>query len=653
MHKKNTLFVYFFHLIILMAVSCLRAQAQQQLQPPDNRIGQIQEHLAKLSAVTPGVNEKVQLSVTGVSVQEFLRALAQSNKLNINIDPKLNFKVYNNFTNETAGNILLFLAKEYNLDISFIGSIMTVSPVAEAKAGPVPVKEINARYNEASGSLSLELNNDSLAAVARKITQVSRKNIVVPSALLGKKINSFFVDAPFQTALEKLAFANGVKVAKTSDNVFVFEPLGEGEEVYINGDKNTDVRKTFKPVTAGAGGGTAGLTSRTVAGGQKLISSDASNASILDLVRSASQEMNKNYFLYSDIKGTITSHVTDIGYDNFLSALFQGTDYTFRQENGIYLIGDRKLEGLRVNKVIQLQNRSIDTVQAMIPTEWKKGVEIREFREQNTLLLSGSGPQIVEIDSLIRRLDKIVPMVLIEVTLVDIRKTRTVTTGIKAGVGDSVKTGGTVMPGLNYTFGSGSINDFLNRLGRATSINLGHVTPNFYVNLAALEANSNVDVRSVPKLSTLNGHAANLSIGSSRYYVTRTQNIYPSVTTTQNVVTEQYNKVNADLAISIRPIVSGDDQVTLNIKVDISDFIGIPPDNAPPPTSTSKFESIIRAHNEDMIVLGGLERTENSSSGSGVPILSRIPILKWLFSSRSKTNGKVITVVFIKPTIIR
>ncbi len=636
-----------------MTFTCLRVQAQQQLQPTDNRITQIQDHIVKLSSITPGINEKVQLSVTGVSIQEFLRALAQSNKLNINIDPKLNFKVYNNFTNETAGNILLFLVKEYNLDISFIGSIMTISAVQEAKAGPAPVKEINAKYNEANGSLSMELNNDSLAAVARKITQISRKNIVVPSALLGKKVTIFFVDIPFQTALEKLAFANGIKVAKTSDNVYVFEPLEDGEEVYLNGDKNTDVRRTFKPAAAGAAGGSAALSVRTVTGGGKLISSDASNASILELVRSASRETNKNYFLYSDIKGTITSHVTDISYDNFLSALFQGTDYTFRQENGVYLIGDRKLEGLRVNKVIQLQNRSIDTVQSMIPTEWKKGVEIREFREQNTLLLSGSGPQIVEIDSLIHTLDRIVPMVLIEVTLVDIRKTRTVTTGIKAGVGDSVKTGGTVLPGLNYTFGSGSINDFLNRLGRATSINLGHVTPNFYVNLAALEANSNVDVRSVPKLSTLNGHAANLSIGSSRYYVTRTQNIYPSVTTTQNVVTEQYNKVNADLAISIRPIVSGDDQVTLNIKVDISDFIGIPPDNAPPPTSTSKFESIIRAHNEDMIVLGGLERTENSSSGSGVPILSRIPVLKWLFSSRSKTNGKVITVVFIKPTIIR
>lgn len=652
MHKRITLFICAVFWSMLFVLPCLNAYAQQQTTDP--RISQIQEHLQKLAPAVPGINEKVQLSVTGVSIQEFLRALAQSNKLNINIDPKLNFKVYNNFTNETAANILLFLVKEYNLDISFIGSIMTVGPYQDTRPVLVPVKEINARYNEAGGTLSLELNNDSLAAVARKITQVSHKNIVVPSALLNKKINSFFVDAPFQTALEKLAFANGVKVAKTSDNVYVFEPLEEGEEVYINGDKNTDVRRTFKPAAAGASGGTAGLSSRTLPGGkEKLISSDASNASILDLVRSASREMNKNYFLYSDIKGTISTHVSDIGYDNFLSALFQGTDYTFRQENGIYLIGERKLEGLRVNKVIQLQNRSIDTVQAMIPTEWKKGVEIREFREQNTLLLSGSGPQIAEIDSLVRRLDQIVPMVLIEVTLVDIRKNRTVTTGIKAGVADSVKTGGTVMPGLNYTFGSGSINDFLNRLGRATSINLGHVTPNFYVNLAALEANSNVDIRSVPKLSTLNGHAATLSIGSTRYYVTRTQNIYPSVTTTQNVVTEQYNKVNADLAITIRPVVSGDDQVTLNIKVDISDFIGIPPDNAPPPTSTSKFESIIRAHNEDMIVLGGLERTENSSSGSGVPLLSRIPVLKWLFSSRSKTNGKVVTVVFIKPTIIR
>jgi type IV pilus assembly protein PilQ len=242
-------------------------------------------------------------------------------------------------------------------------------------------------------------------------------------------------------------------------------------------------------------------------------------------------------------------------------------------------------------------------------------------------------------------------MVLIEVTLVDVRKGKTVKTGIKAGVADSVKTGGTILPGIDYTFGAKSINDFLSRLGRNNSVNLGRVTPNFYVGLSALEQSDNVEVRSVPKLSTLNGHTANLTIGSKRYYSTKTQNVIPSLTS-QTVITEQFTPVEANLVINIRPIVSGDDQVTLNIQVDISDFIGNPPLNAPPPTSTSKFSSIIRAKNEDMIILGGLERTENSESGSGVPLLSRIPVIKWLFSSREKSNSKVVTIVFIKPTIM-
>ena len=182
-------------------------------------------------------------------------------------------------------------------------------------------------------------------------------------------------------------------------------------------------------------------------------------------------------------------------------------------------------------------------------------------------------------------------------------------------------------------------------------MNLGRVTPNFYVRLSALENNSNVEIRSVPKLSTLNGHSANLSIGSSRYYSQSTQNIVPSLNA-QTVITQTFTEVNANLEINIKPVVSGDDQVTLNIEVNISDFIGTPPLNAPPPKSTSRFSSIIRAKNEDMIVLGGLERTESNESGSGIPVLSRIPVLKWLFSSREKSNSKVVTLVFIKPIIM-
>ena len=638
-------------LVFFETVSFSSLYAQQQ-----DRVEALQDRLKNLSITVPGLNQKVQLSVTGVSVQELLRALAQSNKLNINVDTNLNFKIYTNFSNETALNILVFLAKEYNLDVSIVGSILTVTQLQNGDPN-IFSKNIKASYNSSTNTLSLEVNNELITKVARRISENTNKNIIVASSLLDKRVSGFFTDASLETVLEKLAFSNDIKLVRTSDNMYIFQSLGEGEEVFITPDKNVGVRKTLKSsalATGAATDGTIALSSRFLADGKQLISVDATNALISDLVRSASQEVDRNYFLYSDIQGSISTRVKDITFDSFLSSLFQGTQYTYKVENGIYLIGERKLEGLRTNRVIQLQNRSIDTIRAMIPNEWRNGVEIREFREQNTILLSGSGPQIAEIESYIKQLDQLVPLVLIEVTLIDVRKTRNLKTGIQAGVSDSTKkSGGTILPGLEYTLGSKAINDFLSKIGSIGSINLGRVTPNFYVGLSALEENNNVDVRSVPKLSTLNGHSATLSIGSTRYYVTRTQNVFPSLTTPQSIFTEQFNKVEANLAISIRPIVSGDDQVTLNIKVDISDFIGIPPNNAPPPTSTSKFESIIRARNEDMIVLGGLERTEKSEDASGVPFLSRIPILKWFFSSKSKTNSKVITIVFIKPTIIR
>lgn len=637
-------------LILVTGLLILQMPVMAQ-QSKEERMNALEKKLVGLSAFVPGLKQKVQVGLSGVSIQELLRAVAQSNQLNINVDPMLNIKVSSNVTNENALNILLFLAKNYDLDMNVIGSIITVAPYSPPVVKPVYTpKEIPVIYHATGNTLSLELNNDSLVQVARKISRLSGKNIVVPFALNAKVVTGFFNEAPLETALEKLAYANELKLTKTSDQVFVFQPLGEGEELYINSDKNTDVRKNLKPLQQGAQGGAAGGFNIDKKG--KLLNINAVNTPIQDLVKSAATETGVNYFLYSELKGNISTKVNDMTFDNFLTAMFNGTEYTYKIENGIYLIGDRKLEGLRRNKVLQLQYRSVDTVLMMIPMELKKGLDIKEFKEQNTLLLSGASPQIAEVESYIRELDKLVPMVLIEVILLDIRKGHTVKTGITAGLADSVvSTKGQVLSGVDMTLGSGSVNDLLGRIGNNSVFNIGKVTPNFYVKLNALEANNNAEIRQVPKLATLNGHTANLSIGTTRYYVTKTQNVFSSVNT-QTVFTEQFNKVDANLSVKISPVVSGDDQVTLKIGVEISDFIGTPPANAPPPTSTSKFESIIRAHNEDMIVLGGMERTEKSEAGSGIPLLSRIPVLKWLFSTRERTKSKVVTLVFIKPTII-
>jgi type IV pilus assembly protein PilQ len=92
--------------------------------------------------------------------------------------------------------------------------------------------------------------------------------------------------------------------------------------------------------------------------------------------------------------------------------------------------------------------------------------------------------------------------------------------------------------------------------------------------------------------------------------------------------------------------------VTLEIEVNQSNFTTRIAQQAPPGSVERKFSSIVRAGNRDMIILGGLEEKERSRSGSGLPFLSRIPVIKWLFGSRSDKKRHSKLTVFIRPTII-
>ncbi|HUH17857.1 hypothetical protein [Albibacterium sp.] len=636
---------------IYILIGCLILPIPSSAQT-DERLDRIEQHLNTIASSSPGINEIINLSVSGVSIQEFLRALAEAADLNINVDQNLDRTIFNNFQAETALNILLFLAKEYDLDYSFIGNIISVKPFDSSKQ-PHKASIIKASFNTNANTITLDLKNDSLSVVSKTITKLTGTNVIVTSDLKGQLIELFVKDMHLDDALKQLAFNNKIKLKETSDGAFVFMPLALNEENYIGSNDLIGIRRVSK-VADGQAGTPSGLQIEAnvdKTGLQQLISVDAQNIPIEQIIKTAAEQINANYFLYDGIIGTVTTHLQNVSFEDLLIALLKGTNYTHKNINDIYTIGSRNLEGLREIKVIQLQHRAIDTIQSMIPSEWKKGIEIKEFREQNTLLITGSGPQVNEIGNLIKELDKLVPMILIEVNMLDIRKGHEVKTGIQAGISDSIQTGGSILPGIDYTFGAASINNFLSKVGAGGTFNLGRVTPNFYVRLSALEQNNNVEMRSVPKLSTLNGHTASLSIGNSRYYSVSTQNVLGSLNP-QTVVTETFNKVDAAMIIDIKPIVSGDEQVTLNIKIDISDFTKDTPLNQPPPSTTSKFESIIRIRNEETVVLGGIERFESSSSGSGVPLLARIPGLKWLFSSRSKSRNKVVSVVFIKPTII-
>lgn len=617
-----------------------------------DRIKQIENQLESMSIEMPGLEENAQLSVSGVSIQEFIRGIAEAHKLNISVDPSINQNIVNNFANATVSDVLIFICKEYQLNINFIGSILSIvkyeTPIVAAVKPPA--KELVIHYNKATNELTLDLKNDSIAAVAKMITQKSKKNVVLAAGVSPQLVSGYIENMPFENALEKLGFANNLTISKTEDDFYLIEKTNLSNDNSTNStSKNKDNKAT-----------STNKTSTNEAGGELVfeakndadISVFGTEVLIDEVIKSIAKEIGVNYYFVSEVKDKTTVNIQSTTFRDLLENMFQGTDLTYELNNGIYIIGTRKTEGLRTTKVIQLQHRSVEKVNENIPADIKKDVEVKEFLDLNSLILSGSQPRIEEIERFIKKIDKIVPVILIEVMIIDYSNSRTNTLGLEAGLGKTpAVTTGTIFPEPNISLNSNSINKLIESFNGYGILNLGKVTPNFYFNIKALETQGILKVKSTPKLATLNGHEATMTIGNTEYYVEETTNTLANQTT-QTINTRVYKSVNADLSVTIKPFVSGDDQITLEISVSQSDFTEKIEPGAPPGSVSREFTSLIRVKDQEMILLGGLEEKSTRESGRGIPFLSRIPILKWFFSSRTKEKSKSKLNIFIKPTVI-
>ena len=620
--------------MIILALVCTCALAFSQ-----DRFTAIEKKLDELRKDVPGLDDKVELSVNGVAIQDFVRGLAASNNLNVSVDPSLNVKIYNNFSNVTVSDVILFLCKKYDLELSFIGSIMSFSPyVAPPKEVPKYIpKPIKISYDKEKELLSFDLFNDTLTQVTKELAKITGKNMVLSPEMYNKLVSGFIQNMPLAEALNKLGFANDISITTNDNTTFIFEKTGKQ-----NGQGNK--------YTGGNSPLPNGLNVEVE--GSDLVSVDAVNIPINDILNAVSEKMHMSYFLFTEPKGNTTLTVANATYQQFLNYLLNGTDYTYKFENNIYLIGDRNLERLRATKVFQFKYRTIDKVIDLIPTELKKNVELKAFPDQNSLVMSGSEPKINEIMEFLLEIDQLVPLVVIEVIIVDVQNSKTVATGIEMGLGNKpVTSNGTVFPNIDLSLSSGTINDLISGINGLGILNLGNVTPNFYMNLKALETQGYLKLRSTPKLATLNGSPAKLSIGKTEYYLER-QSTIVGVQNPLPQVTEHYSAVTADLSIVITPIVSGDEQITMEVSVKQSSFTQRISPTAPPGNITRDFQSLVRVKNGETVILGGLEENTDNESSTGTPFLSRVPILKWFFSSRNKTKSKDKLTIFIKATIV-
>jgi type IV pilus assembly protein PilQ len=619
-----------------------------------DRIVKIQYKLEALAIDLDGLEQTVELSVSNTSGAEFIRGIAATHELNASISPDVNFTISNNFSNAKVIDVFLFLCKEYNLDIDIIGSIINF----KLYQAPVVVEVLKqwqptipkVSFQQKGSLISLELKNDSLGKVVQELTKKSGLNVILgPDVDPSAKINLFISKVPFEIAINKLAYANGLEVKHNEDDIYVIEKINENNFQYLNDKQRNQNKKSRSSKNQVSGTGELYLEVNEF--GKLLV--EANDVQLEEIIESVSREFGKNYFLFSKPTERVTLYIENATYDAFLTYLLTGSKYTHQLKDDVYIIGDRSLENLRTSEIYRFKYRTVENIINILPNELKQGVQIAEFRDLNALVLSGGTPQIAELKRFIQEIDQVVPMIQIEVLIVDFSQSSSLSFGLSATLGgDNVpsQTSGTILPEYNMTMNSQSINSLINNFNGFGMVNIGKVSPQFYINLNALEQDGVIKLRSTPKLSTLNGQEAVLSIGQTEYYL-QVRNDYIGAQNPSLSRQENWQPVNANLSVTINPIVSSDGYVTLEIGVAQSSFTERVSSTAPPGSVNKDFQSTIRVKNGEMILLGGLEGKSSSNSGDGLPFLSRIPVIKWFFSRRIKANKNTKFNLFIKPTI--
>lgn len=630
----HILFLFFF----------LNVLAQQNVE--------LEQRLDEMSKQKKGLTEVLKINVAGLNLKEFIYSIAEQHQLNVDVEFDLNQPITNNFYDVTVKDVILYLVQKYDLEVGFLNNIITFRKKKEVKIVEKKLpKLIDVTYNPKNDFLSVKLEQDSIISVSKAITEKSGKNLVLANDIKQMKISSYILNRPFDQVIDMLAKSNDLVATKDENGFFFLQkntnPQATNQEIGTSSTSKSKQKQKTNPESEGFYD-----VELNKAG---FLDVKANVADATELLKEAATKLNINYFIYNKPENEKASlSAQNITFDELLTHIFKGKKYTYRKDKDFYLIGELVTEGLRETEMIPLENRSIESVLTSLPKIFTEKLEIKEFVELNGLIVSGSRNTLEELKVYIKQIDRVVPMVQIEVIIAQYNKGFEVQTGLKAGLDkmNQTNTSGVLFPTTDMNVNASSVNSLINAFNGFGLFKLGKVTDAFYMNLKLLENNSILDIESTPKIATISGHEAKLAIGETSYYFEQNNRLINNSIGNDILNSGTWKDTQANLTVTIKPFVSSDENVTLNIAVEKSSFLGRAGENAPPGKATQKFESLVRVKNNEMILLGGLDELKRENSGSGTPLISRIPIIKWFFSSRKKSKSNSKLHIFIKPTVV-
>ncbi|MCK5640440.1 MAG: pilus (MSHA type) biogenesis protein MshL, partial [Gammaproteobacteria bacterium] len=175
-----------------------------------------------------------------------------------------------------------------------------------------------------------------------------------------------------------------------------------------------------------------------------------------------------------------------------------------------------------------------------------------------------------------------------------------------------------------------------------------------------LKTQGDVQVLSSPRVSTVNNQKAVIKVGFDEFFVTGIETDVSGTTGNTNVSAE-LTPFFSGVALDVTPQISEDGQIVLHVHPSVSEVneqvknITTTVGNLSLPLAASTIresDSIIRAANGQVVVIGGLMQNSTRDEQSSVPILGSIPVLGALFRHKKKIKYKSELVILLKPVIV-
>ena len=281
-------------------------------------------------------------------------------------------------------------------------------------------------------------------------------------------------------------------------------------------------------------------------------------------------------------------------------------------------------------------------------------ISVTADKPTNSLVVAASPNDYQSLLGVIQKLDKRRRQVYVQATIAEISLSKLESLGVQTSL---------MAGGINASAAGAAVIDPFNMLGssspqmaaiiKALSSSTNQRNSNLAVIVSALTSNGALNILSTPNILTSDNKEAEIFVGENVPFVGSIQTVGGSGTTQQSV-----ERKDTGILLKITPQITEGDYIKMDVYQEISAI-------KPTATSTSTVNpsdlittkrsaktSVVVKSNET-IVIGGLIGSKEQESINKVPFLGDIPLLGWLFKTKSTSVDKTNLIILLTPQVVK